>query len=149
MHLVAAFACVVMLICFGVLKGQAQQSTFYQLVGEWNHVGSGATGGHSIMVRDTGDVLQTGASMARVGVSIKGGGNFAFEGKDNRERDYTCVYFITFLGNGDSNWRVTYHDGNFECPEGQYKRISQCGSPSDAAQAWAVVKEHHTRSCAQ
>jgi hypothetical protein len=74
----------------------AQQSVFQSLVGEWNHLSSG----HSVDVRDNGDVWATDRPLARVSGNVtEGGGNFAFEGKDALGNTYRCVYYITFLAN--------------------------------------------------
>jgi hypothetical protein len=102
-------------------SANAQQSIFPLLVGEWNHLDSG----ESIRVTRTGDVWTTGGPQSRVGNTNQGGGNFAFEGRNNSSGGlYRCVYYITFLrGNDSANWRLVSEAGA-HCPTGIFARVS-------------------------
>jgi len=100
----------------------AQQSIFRQLVGVWNHLESG----HSIDVRRDGDVWSTGSPLMRTSGTIQAGGNFAFEGRGPDGRTWRCVFYITFLGQGNrANWRYVTSRGEVNCPDGVYERVSR------------------------
>jgi len=111
-------------------QAQKQEPLLSRLIGDWNHVGTGAVGGQDIHVvrtgNDTADVWQSDGPRARVaGGVIESGGNFAFEGKDHNKKNYRCVYYITFLAdNLKSNWQLRRRAGKFGCPEGLYERVS-------------------------
>ncbi len=97
----------------------AQVSIFPQLVGVWNHLPSG----HSIDVRDTGDVWSTGRGLARTSSTIDRGGNFAFEGQNSDGSTWRCIYYVTFLADKlSANWRFVSGEGG-NCPDGLYVRL--------------------------
>jgi formylglycine-generating enzyme required for sulfatase activity len=107
---------VIVLLCGG--PGHAEESVFGSLVGEWNHLATG----ENIEVRPNGDVWQTRGAMARgKDAVIDHGGNFAFEGTENSQ-PFRCVYYITFLANGKSNWKNVFQDGT-TCPAGIYEQV--------------------------
>jgi uncharacterized protein len=107
--------CLVGLALDSSISARAQETTFSSLVGEWDHIATG----ENIQVRPNGDVWQTSGPMARVAAGvIEVGGNFAFEGKDNLGHRFRCVYYITFLADGTTNWRTVAHEGSSTCPSG-------------------------------
>ncbi|MGP0093425.1 MAG: lysozyme inhibitor LprI family protein [Xanthobacteraceae bacterium] len=108
-------SCLLGLAPGSLFSAHAQDTTFSSLVGEWDHIATG----ENIQVRPNGDVWQTSGPMARVAAGIiEAGGNFAFEGKDNQGRRFRCVYYITFLADGTTNWRTVAHEGSSTCPSG-------------------------------
>jgi formylglycine-generating enzyme required for sulfatase activity len=114
-HLVSLVA---VLVWGGPGIGHADESVFNLLVGEWNHLASG----ENIEVRPNGDVWQTRGALARgKDAVIDHGGNFAFEGTENNQR-FRCVYYITFLANGKSNWKNVFQEGT-DCPAGIYEQV--------------------------
>lgn len=108
-------SCLLGLAVGSPFSAHAQDTTFSSLIGEWDHIATG----ENIQVRPNGDVWQTSGPMARVAAGvIEAGGNFAFEGKDNQGRRFRCVYYITFLADGTTNWRTVAHEGSSTCPSG-------------------------------
>src|ERR1700674_4799687 len=109
---------IVALLWGGLDIGRAEESVFSSLVGEWNHLASGG----DIEVRPNGDVWQTRGAMARgKDAVIDHGGNFAYEGTENNQ-PFRCVYYITPLANGRSNWKNVFQEGT-TCPAGIYDQV--------------------------
>jgi len=108
-------SCLVGLALASPFSARGQESAFSSLIGEWDHIATG----ENIQVRPNGDVWQTSGPMARVAAGIiQAGGNFAFEGIDNQGHRFRCVYYITFLADGTTNWRTVAHEGSRICPSG-------------------------------
>lgn len=103
------------------VQARAQASIFPQLVGVWNHLDSG----HSIDVRDSGDVWSTGRPLARTSSTIDQGGNFAFEGQNSDGSGWRCVYYVTFLADKlRANWRFVSGERS-NCRDGLYVKIKE------------------------
>ena len=110
-------------VAFGALAtlAFAQASIFPNLIGQWNHLGSG----ESLDVRSTGDVWLSNGPMSRVSRATEAGGNFAVEGR-GQNGPYRCVYYITFLeGAQRANWRLSAAHGEIDCPQGMFARVAR------------------------
>jgi hypothetical protein len=98
----------------------AQENIFPRMVGKWRELATATT----IIVEPDGAVFaQGGPFYGQIERSIEGGGNFAFENRENR-----CVYDIAFLENGGSSWGLRHETKPGTCPKtGNFVKISEPG----------------------